>query len=148
MGVENTDLKVTLEAWADIVLELWQEKIDRLNIGVSWQLVDSLVQHIISEAGGNISMIEFAFNYYGKFVDMGVGNGVDLGSVGDLKTERRLVGNETGNKRRPKPWYNKTLYSQTQRLVEILAEKYARKGLIAIIENVDDNALKWDEKRV
>lgn len=148
MGAENTDLRVTLEAWADIVLELWQEKIDRLNIGVSWQLVDSLVQHIISEAGGNISMIEFAFKYYGKFVDMGVGNGVDLGSVGDLQTERRLVGKETGNRRRPKPWYNKTLYAQTQRLVEILAEKYARKGLLAIIENVDDNALKWTDKRV
>jgi hypothetical protein len=143
MGTENTNISVTLEAWAAIVLDVWMERIEKLKIGVSWQLADSFEQHVISEAGGDVARIEFAFKYYGKFVDMGVGHGVDLGSVAELKTERRYDGRQTGNRRRPKPWYNKALYSQTQRLMELMAEKYGRKGVLAIVENVDDNALKW-----
>jgi len=133
----------TTDAWAQIVLDRWQKKIDQLGIGYSLQLADSLRKEVFNEAGGNAAGVEFAFLYYGKFVDMGVGKGVDLGSSGDLKVERRLIGRATGNRRVPKKWYSPVFYTEVAKLKFILAEKYAHKGVLSITENLDDNAMKW-----
>lgn len=134
---DNTDLNLTLQAWADIVIQIWLDKIEKLRIYYTYQLADSFVNHIISHANGDVRRIEFAFNYYGKFVDMGVGRGVSLEDVQD-----------PGNRRRPKPWYSKTFFSEVQKLRYLFAEKYARKAVIAIIENVDDNAAVWNERKI
>ena len=143
---ENTDIKLTLEAWAEIVLDRWMEKIDHLGIGYSLQLEDSFRMEVINNAGGDVARIEFAFKYYGKFVDMGVGKGTKLDQVKELKTDRRLEGRQRGNYRQAKPWYGKTFYAERMKLMEILSAKYARKGKLAIVENVDDNAEKWESR--
>jgi hypothetical protein len=143
---ENTDIKLTLEAWAEIVLDRWMDKIDRLGIGYSLQLEDSFRMEVINNAGGDVARIEFAFKYYGKFVDMGVGKGTKLDQVKELKTDRRLEGRQHGNYRQAKPWYGKTFYAERMKLMEILSAKYARKGALAIVENVDDNAEKWESR--
>lgn len=140
---ENTDIKLTVEAWAEIVMERCLDKIDRLGIGYSMQLADSFQMEVISNAGGDVARIEFAFKYYGKFVDMGVGKYTKLDQVKELKTDRRMEGKQRGNYRRPKAWYGKTFYAERMKLLEILSAKYARKGALIIVENVDDNALKW-----
>ena len=135
---ENTDLSLTVAAWADIVMDNWLDKIDKLKIGLSWQLEDSIKSTLISNAGGLPERVEFSFNYYGKFVDMGVGKGVEIGDVKDRGESRR----------RPKKWYSKTMYAQIIKLREILAKKYGRVAAISIIENIDDNALRWVDQRV
>lgn len=129
---ENTDINLTLQAWADIVIQIWLDKVEKLRMNYSYQLSDSFVNHVVSHANGNVAKIEFAFNYYGKFVDMGVGKGVTLEDVGNPNTTRK-----------PKPWYSRTFYAEVKKLTEILAQKYARKGVLTVIENIDDNALKW-----
>lgn len=150
MGAENTDINVTLEAWAQIVLDIWLERIEQLGIGLTWQLADSLEQHVKMEAGNDIGRVEFAFRYYGKFVDMGVGNGVKMSDIIDQYTRswqkrRVFTGNTTHTTRRPKPWFTKVLWGQTSRLTELLAQKYGRKGVLTIVENVDDNAAYWEK---
>ncbi|MBE0663736.1 MAG: hypothetical protein IH597_14875 [Bacteroidales bacterium] len=135
---ENTDLRLTVEAWADIVMDNWLDKIDKLKIGLSWQLEDSLKSTLISNAGGLPERVEFTFNYYGKFVDMGVGKGVTIDMVKDRSDHRR----------RPKKWYSATMYAEIIKLREILAKKYGRIAAITIIENIDDNALRWTGERV
>ena len=125
---ENTNLKLTVEAWADIVIERWETKIQRLNIRHTGKLADSFHQHVQTQANGNPELIVFTFEYYGKFVDMGVGRGVTFEQV------------EFSN-RRPKAWYSKVFFSQLEKLKDILSEKYARKGQLTIltgIENVGD----------
>lgn len=131
---ENADIRLTLEAWAEIVIKNWLAKIDALGISDTYSLATSFIHHIISNAGGNVQRIEFAFNYYGKFVDMGVGKGVSLSDIGVM------------TKRKPKKWYSATFYAEFQKLIRILGEKYAIKGQITIIENIDDNALKWEKR--
>lgn len=139
---ENIDVNETLRAWANIVLEIWLNKMDELNMfNYTNQLADSLVSHVVSEAGGNYKRVEFFFLYYGKFVDMGVGNGIKIDTSRALRNERR---DQRFSSRKPKPWFTKPLYGQISRLRQIMAEKYARKGAIAIIENIDDNALSWN----
>jgi len=145
---DNTNLKLTTEAWAKIVIERWLEKIERLKIHHSYQLADSFVWDVHTAANGEPDKIAFAFNYYGKFVDMGVGNGVTIDDVGELNTSRRINGATAYNRRRPKPWYTKTFAGQVKQLAKIMAEKYARKTGLLVYENLDDNASKWKPERV
>lgn len=142
---ENTNILLTVQAWADILEDIWLDKIDKLDIRYSNMLEYSFIHEVMTNASGDPSRVEFAFNYYGKFVDMGVGKGVKLSDVKELSTERRLEGRGTGNRRHPKKWYGRTFYAEIKRLTELLAQKYARKGSITIIENLEDNALRWKE---
>jgi hypothetical protein len=135
---ENTDLRLTIEAWADIVTDNWFDKIDKLKIGYSFQLEESIRFELIGNSGNMPERVDFTFNHYGKFVDMGVGKGVEIGDVKDRGESRR----------RPKKWYSKTMYAQIIKLREILAKKYGRVAAISIIENIDDNALRWVDQRV
>lgn len=130
---DNTDFQLTLSAWADIVIQIWEDKIEKLNIHESYQLIDSFTTHVVTNSNGDPEKIEFAFNYYGKFVDMGVGGYI---SIDDLKS-----GVETT--RRAKAWYSKVFFSQVKKLGSILAQKYAKKAALLVVENTDDNALRW-----
>jgi hypothetical protein len=133
MEKENTNPRLTVEAWADIVTDNWLDKIDKLKIGYSFQLGDSIGYELIGNSGGLPERVEFSFKYYGKFVDMGVGRGVTLDMVRD----------RSDHTRRPKKWYSKQMYAQIFKLRDILGKKYGSIGAITIIENFDDNALRW-----
>ncbi|HNS18824.1 MAG TPA: hypothetical protein PKI34_13520 [Bacteroidales bacterium] len=124
--MKNTDLKLTAEAWADIVIKNWLSKIDQLRINYSYQLSDSFIHHVLANAGGDLQRIEFAFNFYGRMVDMGVGKGVAIALVKERRYE--------GIRRRPKPWYSVTLYSEVKKLREILQAKYALKTTTTTVE--------------
>lgn len=121
--MENTDLSITAQAWADIVIKNWRHRISRLGIGNTGNLVNSFAITVHREANGNANLIEFAFEYYGKFVDMGVRKSVPLGSS-DVN---------------PKPWYSKEFFSQVKRLSELLKEKYELKAALSIVENIESN---------
>jgi hypothetical protein len=131
-------------AWAQITIKRWRKKIDRMKIGQhsSSVLFRSFQYNILLSAGGDVQKIEFAFKFYGKFVDMGVGRGTKVGDQAMSYGMRRLSGKFLDMKRTPKKWYSKTLYSETQRLVEILQEEYGRRGQIVISENINDNAIQ------
>lgn len=119
---DNTDLHITVEAWAEIVIKNWLVNIGRLGISHSGQLANSFAMAVHREANGNPNLIEFAFEYYGKFVDMGVRRGVSMDSAD----------------RKPKPWYSKEFFSQVKRLSELMKEKYEQKAALAIVENIDN----------
>jgi hypothetical protein len=122
MAEERTQLQ-TVEAWGNIVIQIWQDKIRALNITDKKVLLNSFVHHISTASGGNVERIEFMFRMYGRFVDMGVGRGTRYGQF---------------SKRKPRLWYSKTFYSQTKELVNILAAKYAYQGQAYIINEIQD----------
>lgn len=128
---QNLNLDITLTSWAEIVIKNWRRKITELKIGSSGQLFDSFVHTVIHDSGGKPERISFMFNYYGKFVDMGVGKEMKLGNPGDVKTTRK-----------PKRWYSSVFYSQTIKLREILAEKYGIIGAAVIVENIMEGERK------
>ena len=140
---ENTDILETVRAWADIVEIIWRDKIIKLKLMDTYSLGDSITHKIGVTASNVPREIDFAFNYYGKFVDMGVGKGTKIGDVSENKISRRLEGKKHGNLRRAKPWYASTMYAERMKLVELLAEKYAHRASITIIENIEDNSLKY-----
>ncbi len=136
---ENTNLNITVDAWADIVIENWLDRITKLNIGYHFNLERELTVSIRQNPGGLPSVVEFSFPFYGKMVDMGVGKGVKLEDV--RSGAKDYSSGEGGHRRRPKKWYSKIFYSEVKKLSVILAEKYGKMGALAIVENIDDNAL-------
>ena len=126
---DNTNLSLTVEAWAKIVVERWENKITMLRIHQTGNLANSFAVHVFTQANGDPDKIEFAFNYYGKFVDMGVGNGVKMDQV-------------AGSNRKAKPWYSRTFFSQVKRIGEILRDKYAHKAQILMITNITIDGTK------
>lgn len=133
----NTNITETLKAWADIVIDNWEQKIYALDVNYSYDLIESFKNEVISQANGDVAKIEFTFLYYGKFVDMGVGRGVPLSEAG-----------ETWHRRKKKPWYSKVFFSEIKKLSVIVSEKYARKGVLMIVENVGDNTKLSSEKQL
>jgi len=130
---DNLNLTTTVEAWADIVIKNWQRKIVELDIGSTGALFDSFKSDVIDGANGIPERVEFAMDYYGVFVDMGVGNGTTLETRGSGTTSRKA-----------KAWKSKVLYNQVNRLSKILAEKYGIIGASVISENVVDiNNKTW-----
>ena len=121
---DNQNISLTVEAWAKIVIERWELEMARAGVRGTGKLLNSFMYTIHSQANGNPELIQFAFNYYGKFVDMGVGRGVTLDTA------------ET-TKRKPKPWYSKVFWSQFQKLKELMVEKYQIKSTMSIITEIE-----------
>ncbi len=126
----------TAVAWADITIRVFEDWLQKLGANSSYQLADSFVHHVHTSANGNPEMIDFAYRYYGKFVDMGVGGYVDLANRDSMVASGQTT-------RKQKPWFSKTFFFQVRRLGEILSEKYAQKAAITIVANIDDNAERW-----
>lgn len=102
-----------LKQWASRMVSIWEEKMIFLDTRDTGQLYNSLKAFIVSNAGGEITVIEHFFNYYGIYVDKGTGREFSRGNGGDIGI--------TPN-REPKQWFNPKFYYYTQRLAEKMAE--------------------------
>jgi hypothetical protein len=137
--MENLNMHETAIAWADITIMIFEEALDKLHANFSYQLADSFVHHVHTAANGNPDRIDFAYKYYGKFVDMGVGGNIDLDNRDSMVSSGLTT-------RRQKPWYSKNFFYQVRRIGEILSQKYAQKSAIIIVTNIDDNAERWEKR--
>lgn len=127
MAAGKTIQKDTLDSWADIVLNIWKDRMMQYDVRSTGSLWESLLQHVNYQAGGDNDRIDFFFNYYGIYVDMGVGSEFKAGNTGDVTI------NGLSPKRQAKPWYSKVFYSQVKRLGEILAQKYGKEAAEQIV---------------
>ena len=68
------------EAWAKITIQLWRKSLTRMKIGLNsyGDLNRSFKYKMIAGSRGNVDRMEFVFNCYRKFLDMGVGRGTCL----------------------------------------------------------------------
>lgn len=104
---------INLDEWAKIVVERWLKRISLLRISNTAALMKSFEYHIEKDSGGNPVKIKFAFLYYGKFVDMGVGRGT--------KVNQRGMTNRVA-----KPWYSKLFAAECYTLAKKMADRYGQ----------------------
>lgn len=128
-----SSLNLTLEAWADIVIRQWRDKINHLNIGHTGALFQSLAFHIIQNSGGNPEKIDFMFKIYGRFVDMGVGKEFYIGNPGDVGYNR----DGSLPRRKPKKWYSPVMYGEIKALRDLLAKKYGMWSTGMLVEKIN-----------
>ena len=133
------------QAWAKITIIRWRRKLLSLKVdpsrGSGGDLFKSFVFNVIGGAQGDVTKIELAFLYYGKFVDMGVGRDTKLGDKPVSRTSRVLGNRMLGSPRKAKKWYTKTLDAEVMRLQEIMQKEYGDRGRFIIAESINDKAI-------
>lgn len=117
--------------WAETVIKIWNEKINKLRIGHSGELATSFSHHVIYSAAGSLPRIEFFFLNYGRFVDMGVGRGYrDI----NYNYRGKLSGIEV---RKKKPFYSPTAWAEYKKIGEYLMERYGTRASAHLIERME-----------
>ena len=106
-------------AWADIVIERWQKRMAEFDVGDTGALVKSFQAQVTADSNGDPAKVTFAFLYYGRFPDMGVGRGVTLS---DVPSPTRHV----------KPWYSQTFMNEVVKLGRMMASKYGLDAALAV----------------
>ena len=119
------DAKQTVDQWADMLIMIWVERMAALGVSNAYLHASSFAYFVYASAGGDIDKINFVFNYYLKFTDMGVGKGVSLQDRQNMATRRKN-----------KQWYSKTFLLEVKKLTNMLAEKYAQHVGAIIVENI------------
>lgn len=118
-----TNLQVASE-WAQVVIDQWRDRMAALGVHDPYGNGKAFSYFVYASAGGDVSKIEFAYNYYLKFTDMGVGKGQPLGVSGA---------------RRSKPWSNNFLL-EVKKLANMLALSQAQQATLTIVQNISDNS--------
>lgn len=104
---------ISLRKWAQIVIEKWEFNISKANLIHTGDLLRSFTFTVNGEAGGDKALISFAFKYYLRMQEMGVGKGEPIGS---------------SSNRNKHPVFTKTFYAELHRLSELMAKWYANEG--------------------
>ncbi len=120
------DIEAVVNGWAEVVIDRFHEAMDKYNIGrLDGNLWKSFTYHL-QQNGGNVEAVVFKFHQYGRFVDMGVGRGVPIGSRGSSNFEKYRKNNGQLHRygRKPKPWYSKTKTREIAILRTILIQDY------------------------
>jgi len=120
---------VDLKRWAQITIEKWQYNLVKKKLIYSGDLLRSFEASVFSDAKGDYALISFAFKYYMRMLDMGVGSGVTFDDAKMGRTGRRNT----------KKVFLRTFYSELYRLSELISEKYATNSAFAIINEISDS---------
>ena len=119
------DINLDIEKFTELVIEKWQLKISSLGITDTHELFNSFQADIIRDANGNPEIIKFIFNYYGRFLDMGV-----------FGTGSRKIKTAVRHTRKKQPWYSATFARQVRRLADLMARKYGYQSVVTITEAI------------
>jgi len=138
MQIQLSDIskvpKVDLDQWAKYTVEKFEFAVAKYNLRETGDLLNSFQYSVAQDAGGNNALISFAFEYYLRMIDMGVGKGTTLDNKSELRAEARAYG---GKVRRAKPVYNKIFWAQLNRLNELLQEYYLNSAKKIIVTGLD-----------
>ncbi|MEI7594512.1 MAG: hypothetical protein WCK02_02105 [Bacteroidota bacterium] len=126
MDSEKSQVKTAVE-WADFVITIWIEQMAKLRVSNAYLQAESFKHAVISNANGDVNRIIFTFDYFLRFTDMGVGNGVSL--------SESMKG--TSNRKR-KMWYSKTFLREVRILVDIIAQQYGKQSQMIIVTNLEN----------
>ena len=126
-GTTN-DRALYCEAWAKMMVDIWIEKANQYGIHIG-DFVASFMYDVRQRSNGEIDKIVHAYNYYGRFTDMGVGNGVPYENV-------------KSSNRKEKPWHSETYWRSVKVLTDKMAELYGQEFLGYITDNFGDSSAR------
>jgi hypothetical protein len=106
MEINKNTIEV-LKAWSEISKKRLQRNLYTLDANETKDLLNSIDFHVVDRE------ITLQYNYYGMYVDMGVGKGVPLAKA-----------RSGGSTRKPKLWYTKTIWREVAILGDIIAKDF------------------------
>lgn len=146
MAINSTYLKrdlfsqYKLEQWAENMIKVWVAKMEALGMfreGNSGRLARSFFYTVIWEARGSdrieyLQRIKFAFNYYGKFVDFGLGRGTDI------KDRFKGGRDPNSNPRKRKKWMREPWFAEMKKLRPIITAHMKAQTRIMLKQNFEN----------
>ncbi len=121
----NRNTIAVLKAWGEIAKERLADSVEKHRVTDTHALMASI------DVAAATDQVHISYNYYGMFVDMGVGKGVKLGDVRfNAEQKRAGIG---GSRRKPKKWYSKTIFREVAKLGDILASHFGIMGAGAVL---------------
>lgn len=88
-------------------------------------------------SSSGLDVLKINFSLYGRFIDMGVGRGVNMNAA---QLRKRYNIHKPDVPRKPIKWYSKRKTSEEKRLSEILAQRYGL-GLMQMAETLLSNTV-------
>jgi len=133
-----------VEDFIRITVERFQKSIEKAGVSKERNILfDSFVSELQKGGSDTVERARIMFMKYGRYVDMGVGRGVPIGSAAakaDFEryryaknTARFKRGQLKKYGRKPKKWYSRTLAGQIKKLSELMMEHYGI-GSIQLLE--------------
>lgn len=136
------NLKGTYESFLKIAVSRFQKEQDKKLYGTRKKLTrtrnlyKSFGRQFTMSASG-LDVLKIDFLMYGRFIDMGVGRGVNTNAA---QLRKRYGIHKKDVPRRPIKWYSKRKTAEEKRLSEILAQRYGM-GLIQMAETLLSNTV-------
>lgn len=127
--LKQTFIAVCLRQYMDSVIEGMRLAATRQHVGVTNEGIKSLAYNVLSQGNGAIAKL--SFKEYLRFVDMGVGKGVPIGGIKDMREKIKTKGHKS---RKSKKIYSKTAYGKLSWLQGKLLYGYTEET-IAMLKN-------------
>jgi len=130
-----------VEAWAKMMVDIWEDKITKLHVVDTGRLYSSLSQHVADRGNGQ-ELITHQFLKYGQYVDSGVGNGYKAGNGGnlDILDPMYRAKHNMGAQRERRPWFSRSYSISMRVLQEKLPRIYEEEILDSVISVLEKKA--------
>lgn len=117
------ELKGMIDSWSRIFVTKLQDELKKKKIVDTGALMRS-IQRQLQQSGDGVHGVIIKFHMYGRFVDMGVGNGLRAYerqfNKPNMAAVKRYGANLDYVSRKPRRWFNKRKMAEIYRLRELL----------------------------
>lgn len=135
----DEDRKKYQEAWADMMVKIWREKIERLHVIDTYSLHQQMQENVISSTD-TVSTIQHKFLEYGIYQDLGVGNGYSKDNGGNLEILDPVYRAEhnMGEPRKPRVWFSSAYFASIMVLKEQMAYMYGEEFCGLLVDKIEE----------
>lgn len=144
----NDELDDKLEkfeaAWSDMMIDIWQEKINKLRAQDTHSLETDMSGSITHSSG--ITHMIHKFLEYGLYVDAGTGNGYKRDNGGNLRIldpEYREKHHLKNKPRVKKPWFSKAYYRSVMVMREKMATIYGEEAAVMLAKIITADNIQY-----
>lgn len=116
-----------VRAWSKMMVDIWREKIDLLNVNLTGNLYQQLAEASFYSQDEVYEIIH-SFPYYGIFVDRGTGKEIPIGNSGDLGFTPT---------REPKKWLSPKHYASIMKLRDFMADSFGQEAITLIKDKIE-----------
>lgn len=135
----DEDRKKYQEAWAEMMVTIWREKIERLHVIDTYSLHQQIKDNVVTSSD-SISTIQHKFLEYGIYQDLGVGNGYSKDNGGNLEILDPVYRAEhnMGEPRKPRVWFSRSYFASVMVLKEQMAYMYGEEFCGLLVDKIEE----------
>lgn len=125
------------DAWAKMMITIWREKIERLQVIDTYKLHQEITENVTS-SGSDLITIQHKFVQYGIYQDCGTGNGYKKGNGGYLEFRDPEIRDSRYEPREPREWFSRAYFASKMVLKEQMAYMYGEEFCGLLVDKIEE----------